>query len=248
MLVVITVLMLLVFTFVPDDFPESTQEERFERGGPGGKSELIKYWTYQFGLDSELGWPSFYTQNGLINGQIGCFRKEKSDLEWRLPGIYVNQVINESKILVEIRTPQTDSVLKQNAFIYGVDASGSTMGTRLYIDAPLIVDGNEQYTTVLGASRSIPKLVPLNEKLPKHPAVVGIGIRTWKDVSGKYSIEATFDRYEKGTVYLVKRDGSEVDVKISILDSESQEFARKIIRSRSESEQDERMKDRLKKK
>ncbi len=49
-------------------------------------------------------------------------------------------------------------------------------------------------------------------------------LRTWRDRSGKFAIEATLDRVEKQNVMLRKKDGSTLSVPVSKLSEEDQKF------------------------
>jgi hypothetical protein len=55
--------------------------------------------------------------------------------------------------------------------------------------------------------------------------------RTWKDASGKFSVEANYLRREEGDVFLTTKDGKELRVPISKLSKGDQEFLETIVES-----------------
>jgi hypothetical protein len=61
--------------------------------------------------------------------------------------------------------------------------------------------------------------------LPKHSAELGIGVRTWADDTGQFSMDAAFDSLKDGIVTLVTPDGREVQVAIQRLAAADQQEA-----------------------
>ncbi|MEX1041673.1 MAG: PQQ-binding-like beta-propeller repeat protein [Pirellulaceae bacterium] len=63
------------------------------------------------------------------------------------------------------------------------------------------------------------------------PYALQAELRIWNDSSGKYQIEATFLRYEKGDVYLKKTDGQEIALRITKLGPAEQKWVRERLRN-----------------
>lgn len=59
------------------------------------------------------------------------------------------------------------------------------------------------------------------------------GLRTWNDRTGKFSIEAAFAKLEKGVVFLQKADKSIIEVPLSRISFDDQEFIRDQIKARN---------------
>ncbi len=59
--------------------------------------------------------------------------------------------------------------------------------------------------------------------------------RTWKSANGKFSVEAMFVKFEKGRVYLEKRNGTSINVSPSDLSKADVDFYRGELRNRSTS-------------
>lgn len=97
---------------------------------------------------------------------------------------------------------------------------------RVFMDA-----GTYRYDTVIGGTNTLPHLIDVTERLKKYidehvpaedrhplssPVTEGIS-RTWKSADRKFAIDAQFVSAGESNIVLRKADGSEIEVKLSLL-------------------------------
>lgn len=117
-------------------------------------------------------------------------------------------------------------------WITGVDTSGVTDDTYIKLDQIFEVKGTKRYETAIGtntvfllspypiqdASAVIAKSRSLSNYTPREsPKREESGFRVWRDASGVHSIEARLVKAIGGTVTLMKRDGTEIEIEASKL-------------------------------
>lgn len=117
-------------------------------------------------------------------------------------------------------------------WITGVDTSGVTDDTYIKLDQIFEVKGTKRYETAFGTntvfllspypiqdtSAVIAKARSLSNYTPREsPKREESGFRVWRDASGVHSIEAQLVKAIGGTVTLMKRDGTEIEIEASKL-------------------------------
>lgn len=197
----------------------------------------------------------------LTQGQVGYLAEGfVGDLKRPVPNavLKVVQVVDANKMLVRLenmhhvvrldpitlnptaKIEKTDTI----ALLDGYDSEGVTDGKTLEISDCLIVDGTYQYTAVSGAAKTIPVLKKTElPPMPAHPAMLGVGVREWKDATGKFSVQAAYDGYERGKVFIVREsDGKRIEVEMSNLDKDSQKFVRDELKRKADEEKEAKRK------
>lgn len=236
--------------------------EAVSRGFPVQKDEVTDFYRARAEAGQRLEWPRFATYGTLVQGQVGML-VENLGVDGALPSssIQIVQVIDESHAIAELvchynettyrvvpsglgseaaiptSEPRTNRV---TILLSGFDLSGIADGEAYQPVGPLVVDGTHQYTTVAGSSNTIPVVKPTEiPAYPSHPAELGVGVRTWTDSTGKFSVDAAYDGYVSGKVRLIKQTGERIDVPISRLGHDEQAFVREKIREAREAEKKE---------
>ena len=111
---------------------------------------------------------------------------------------------------------------------------------------PVKIDGTFSYRTVGGSTNKVRVIKFLPEKeaiafdevhkpkpetpkgkiVKKGPPKGGYKVREWEDETGKYKINATFVKFERGKVTLKKKDGSETTLPLAKLSNKDIKWVR----------------------
>lgn len=172
----------------------------------------------------------------------------------RIDGLEVIQVLDASTMLCMVGSNF------QVVMVRGYSTAGYVDGQRLSLPAAM-VRGTEQYGNVLGSTKTVFTLVPVDdaaardmlaeqelERIYRQEAEEEARIaetnriaeeeresqfRTWHSADGNFSIEARLDRFIAGNVTLEKRDGSTVDVAEELLSDSDRQYMQEEFKRRA---------------
>jgi hypothetical protein len=153
----------------------------------------------------------------------------------------VMQVIGENDLLLAMKNPDVPPI-----WFTGYSTKGMADGDKVRLVGLVEINGTKPYNTVSGAMKTV-RVVRLvgREKLTKieedakeqaqlsRKAAEELLFRTWTSVSGKFSVEAKFVKFEKGRVHLEKRDGTLIDVSPSELSAADRDYYRDLMKKNS---------------
>jgi hypothetical protein len=151
----------------------------------------------------------------------GQFEKGKLCI---VKGVWVTQVLDGDRCRGEL-APRGSG---KEALFTGVDTSNLVDGKYFETNDLFFVEGPYQYTTVLGASRTVfevRKLTPNEVAAFEAAAKKRLGekpLRTWKDKSGKFSVEAALTDFDGKEVELRNEDGTTTKLPIAKLSKQDQ--------------------------
>lgn len=170
----------------------------------------------------------------------------------------VMQVVSPNDVLL-----QMDNLSMPPIWLTGYSTSGLADGEKVRLVGLVEVNGTRAYETVAGARKTV-RVVQFvkGEKLAAFEAAAKAEaeaertaaevaakataeaeriaaedklFRKWRSSSGKFSVEAKFVKFEKGRVYLEKRDGTSINVSPSDLSKADVDYYRGELRNRSTS-------------
>lgn len=94
------------------------------------------------------------------------------------------------------------------------------------------IKGTYQYKTLVGSTATAWRIEPVDlsdVEIPLDARLLTGKPRKWSDRSGKFTTEAIYLGYERGTVRLLTSDGEELDVKLTSISESDRRFVRKQI-------------------
>jgi hypothetical protein len=232
-------------------------EEAVRKQTPILRNQLETFWidSHALGLDFEYPRMAAF-HDELPQGQVGVFKDYYSVHGNEMTcSLEVFQVISPTSFLAHIvngfvttsynsrsgvETNREHKQFKTLVLVEGLPTEDLTDGQEVKTADAFIVEGTYQYETVAGTGKKIPviKRVAL-PPIPKSKAMIGIGVRDWKDATGKFSVSAAFESVADGVVKLGKTDGTTIDVPLVRLDEESKKLVREIMREMKDKERAE---------
>lgn len=250
-------LKLILFLMCAFELTTDTVRLRF----PILKNEVQDYYLRQAEAGYTLELPRMVGRE-LIQGQVGYLFDDLGGVGRNASSckLVTFQIIDEQTAIAKLKMQTivsyyTGSELGTQArteigenetlvLLHGLDTKDLADGQTVKYDGCLIVDGTYQYTTVNGSTKTLPVLKKTEiPQPPKHAAMLGVGVREWRDKSGKHSVEAAYVGYERGKVAMVRKiDGKQIEVELSKLDDDSQEFVRGEIKKKLEAEKEAKQK------
>ncbi len=174
--------------------------------------------------------PWFPSLTRFCVGEIGFWRDTGF---FTLETVKVKQIVDDKSMLVEELTR-----LKKNYWLEGFATRGVVDGDMVRVGCLLEITGTKQYTTVLGATKTVLVLepYPIDTTLPERrekeidsvkPEERQVGIaapRQWTDATGKFKVNATFRGVIGGNVQLEREDGSKIGLPLEQLSNEDQQW------------------------
>ncbi len=116
----------------------------------------------------------------------------------------------------------------------GVDVSKLADDSEIELDGAFEISGTHKYSNVVGSTTSAFVIEPVElMPVPDYPEQLDVGVRTWKDKTGRFSRDGTFVDYSKGKVTIRLEDGKSFEVSLSLLDGDSGSYIRDHIRYRN---------------
>jgi hypothetical protein len=147
-------------------------------------------------------------------------------------GARVIQIIDAENMIVDVEVNHRSHAL----WIEGYSTKGLSDGDDFTVNlkVPFKVDGSKKYTTAMGSSKTIPRLVAIDEKkieqdakkakeearkkkLDKLAEEENAKWRTWKDATGNFEVEAKFAGVTNNVVKLKKKNGKTASIPIEQL-------------------------------
>ena len=193
-------------------------------------------WGFTFWTNEEIKREIARLENGGdVHFLIDQFHMQVGDAGFLVSAVKIRQVISRGTILAG--HPDYDPYI-----LHGIDTSNLTDNNVVWVRQAVAVTGTEQYTTVLGAAKTVLRVdvVPqvrdldqcANDSLAgNQPRTKKEGSdkperssRTWTDAAGSHTIEAEFRGVVNGVVSLEKRDGKIVKLPVEKLSKEDQEW------------------------
>lgn len=180
-------------------------------------------------------------------GEIGYLPKERTvptSIGFRYPvlsvlddGVLISpNFYCESPAIVKGRWEMKGYDLQKSPFILRIKTNGIVDGQELLLsNKPIEVFGTEQYESVGSGIVTVFALryIELKSQKPEVKEVKEVKEinkkRVWKDVSGQFSITATFRGVIAGNVQLEKEDGIKVSVPIEHLSEECKKWIDEFI-------------------
>lgn len=228
------------------------------------KDELPDYFRALARASKPMAYPLLTLDSKSRVGHVGTLRTRAGGGQWRHQFITytVSQQIEEGTLVeVTYEMPRATQILLGG---YGGAGSGSrrlpavhrTEGPFLFkspatkdlaSDAEFtpsgtwVVDGSFDYITTAGSTRRVLviKELPADaHPLPEFPELLAKEVRTWKDKTGKYQVDAVLSDYERGEAKLRKLDGTVVSVSLSLLSEDDKEWVRQYLKQKREEEQE----------
>lgn len=152
------------------------------------------------------------------------------DLEIPCFGIITNsievlQITGDSKFL--------GKAAKATLLFEGFDTSKFADGESVGLSQVVKITTTETYTTVIGGSKTVYKVVPLNEQekasliesqTKKREPYKGETFRTWTDSTKKFSVDAWFVERDKAEIVLKKESGDVIRIPLSKLSIEDKKW------------------------
>lgn len=175
----------------------------------------------------------------LMDGEIGS--------AGRLRSCEVYSVISESEIVADVHVKTNrapESLAEVSAWIDNIDTTGVTddheledvivhiVGTKMYGGSTMLhmrAFGAEEWELVkkLDAAKAESEALTTaktSDERNEKP------IRTWKDATGKFSIDARFRGFISGTLTITTKDGRDVELPLEKLSAEDQEYVQALFR------------------
>lgn len=94
------------------------------------------------------------------------------------------------------------------------------------------IAGTYQYESIVGATKTSWRIEPVdlsNVKVPDDGRLLVGDMRKWSDPSGKFTTDAIYLGYDRGTVHLLNSGGKEVDVNLADICESDRRFVREQI-------------------
>lgn len=186
--------------------------------------------------ESETVYTSIPTGNTLPNHAVGVLHHNSVDVVQVIDGENALAYVTTGYIVDSITL--STSPIKRAVWFEGINTAGWTNGTPAEVNDVLFIAGTKQYATTDGSTNTVPHAVRVSpDVLTKHfqpapsggekessPAKQEPIMRTWTDVTGRFSIEAEFAGVIGNTVRLRKADGDKVEVSIGRLSEADREW------------------------
>jgi hypothetical protein len=169
-------------------------------------------------IDSSPEWRT--PEIDVFDVRIPCFGNIDNSIE-------VNQITGKSRFIGRIG---------KATFIFdGFDTSKFSDGQLVSLQQVVKIVETETYATVIGATKTVYKIVPLNDQeqasineasTKKRDPFKGDNFRTWTDSSKKFSVKAWFVEREKANVVLKKENGETLKIPLAKLCFEDKNWIR----------------------
>jgi hypothetical protein len=205
---------------------------------------LSRIWIQQAKSKEDFAYPRLMWHQ--INGNKGQWGWVKSNLiyerrgsETRKAVFVVNEKLSDTAAIVDVmityykpayrstsgnqgRPSQTTRTRRQFLFS-GFDFDNTKEKQQLNYTGGVLFDGEHAENLRDGTQVNLPKLEPIElPPLPKHTAELGIGVSTWADHTGRFSVEASFVKLRNDQVTLVTNDGRRIEVPLDRLAANDQ--------------------------
>jgi len=120
--------------------------------------------------------------------------------------------------------------------IRGLDMTKVTDGVEFVLQHPIVIQDTYIYTAVSGGQKTVLVLECDSRKFDEfirdmEAQAEAALFRTWTSSTGKFSVVAKFVEFKNGRVHLERKgDGKKIELPMSRLSKEDQEFIREILR------------------